>query len=154
MSDALPPAAERADGRGAREDFRPTDRVKTRAEFRQIQDRGRKIHSRCFVFAVLRRIESGEGVQSTLGTRLGITVTRKVANAVGRNRVKRVMREVFRRNRELFPSGCDIVVIAKSSAPSLGYAEALDEVRRASAPLFAASRAAPAPARGSGRARR
>lgn len=60
--------------------------------------------------------------------RIGITVTRKVGNAVQRNRVKRVVREVFRRNRERFPRGCDIVWIARDGAPDLGYDEVLSEV--------------------------
>ena len=48
--------------------------------------------------------------------RLGITVTRKVGNAVRRNRIKRLVREWFRsRQRELAP--CDLVVIAKRDFP-------------------------------------
>lgn len=133
----------------SRSDFRPTDRVKRRADFRRIQSTGRKIHTPHFVVAVLPRPEGGP-------TRLGITVTRKVAGAVGRNRVKRVMREVFRRNRELFPSACDVVVIAKEGAHTLGYAEALGEIeasRRslATAHLPRAPRAPGAQPRGRGR---
>jgi ribonuclease P protein component len=48
--------------------------------------------------------------------RLGITVTRKVGNAVRRNRIKRLVREWFRcRQQELSP--CDLVVIAKRDFP-------------------------------------
>jgi hypothetical protein len=39
---------------------------------------------------------------------------------------------VFRRNRDLFPSGCDIVFIARKGAPELGYHDVLSEVRDAS----------------------
>ncbi len=42
-------------------------------------------------------------------SRLGISVQKKTGNAVRRNRVKRLFREVFRLNRDLFPSPCDIV---------------------------------------------
>jgi len=45
--------------------------------------------------------------------RLGITVTRKVGNAVFRNRAKRVIREAFRRKRDDLPPGTDVVVIVK-----------------------------------------
>jgi ribonuclease P protein component len=49
--------------------------------------------------------------------RLGITVTRKVGNAVRRNRIKRLVREWFRRRaREL--GSCDLVIIAKRSIPA------------------------------------
>ena len=51
--------------------------------------------------------------------RLGVTVTRKVANAVGRNRLKRAVRESFRHSgRRLLPP-VDVVVIARRHAPRL-----------------------------------
>ncbi|MDX1387914.1 MAG: ribonuclease P protein component, partial [Acidobacteriota bacterium] len=42
--------------------------------------------------------------------RLGITVTRKVGGAVARNRIKRVMREIFRRHRTRLSPSLDLVV--------------------------------------------
>lgn len=108
------------------ESYRPEDRVKRRSDFRAVQSGGRKVHTPHFLVVVAPR-------EGSLRTRLGITVTKKVSSsAVGRNRVKRVVREVFRRNRELFPDGCDVVVIAKREAPSLGYGEVLEEMRAAS----------------------
>ena len=58
-----------------------------------------------------------------LPTRLGITVTRKVGKAVTRNRVKRLVREVFRRQRRHFRPGLDMVWIAKRSAAEVSFAE-------------------------------
>lgn len=83
-----------------------------------------RVHTRHFV-VVLRRREPADAP-----SRIGVTVTKRVANAVGRNRVKRLVREVFRRNRHLFPDGCDVVIIAKSDAHLLGYAEVEDELGR------------------------
>ena len=60
-----------------------------------------------------------------------MTVTKRVGNAAQRNRVKRLVREVFRRNRHMFPEGCDVVVIAKSGAPALGYEDVRAELARA-----------------------
>lgn len=64
-------------------------------------------------------------------------MTKKVGNAVERNRVKRVVREVFRTNRALFPPAHDVVFIAKKGAPSLGYDATLGEVRGAASRLKA-----------------
>ena len=47
--------------------------------------------------------------------RFGLTVSRRVGNAVTRNRVKRYLREAIRKQRKRIP-GLDIVVIAKPSA--------------------------------------
>ena len=50
------------------------------------------------------------------GARLGLAVSRKVSkSAVGRNRIKRVAREYFRRRREHLPA-VDIVVMARPAA--------------------------------------
>ena len=108
--------------------FPASHRLRRRGDFLKVQRDGARVHTPHFVVVVLRRPEGGAL------RRLGITVTKKVSGAVGRNRVKRVMREVFRQNRHLFPEGCDVVVIAKSGAPELRYAEAVAEltkVRRA-----------------------
>ncbi len=70
-------------------------------------------------------------------TRLGITVTRQVTGAVGRNRIKRVVREVFRQNRALFPHA-DIVVIAKRFCGEPDYADVRAEMISASPALHTA----------------
>jgi ribonuclease P protein component len=64
-------------------------------------------------------------------SRLGITVSARVGNAVVRNRVKRVVREIFRRRRRELTSVNDIVVIAKSGADNLTYAQAATELEQA-----------------------
>ena len=116
-------------------------RVRRHADYRVIQARGRRVHSSHYVWIVMPRS------QPLLGeARLGITITKKTApNAVARNRVKRVLREVFRKERALFPAGCDVVVVGKAGAEKLGYAEALGELRDVAAKLASA---------GSGAARR
>ena len=53
--------------------------------------------------------------------RLGLIVSRKVGGAVRRNRIKRLVREFFRQNRERLPDHRDFVVIAKRSADKLDY---------------------------------
>lgn len=62
-------------------------------------------------------------------------MTKKVGTAVQRNRIKRLVREVFRRNRELFPASHDLVFIAKRGATEIDYSSLLEEIGRASRKL-------------------
>ena len=83
--------------------FRPTERIRRRPEFQHVYARGLRIHSRYSTVFILPN-ERGIG-------RLGIAATRKLGGAVVRNRAKRLIREVFRRNK--IANGFDVVVIPK-----------------------------------------
>ncbi len=90
-------------------------RLRRRRELLAVQQRGRKLYA-------------GEVLVLALETggdepRIGITVSSKVANAVGRNRVKRWVREAFRAARTELPA-VDLVVIARRGAPEMGLAGA------------------------------
>lgn len=47
-------------------------------------------------------------------SRLGITTTRKLGNAVIRNRARRLVREAYRTHRERLPTGWDLVVVVRA----------------------------------------
>ncbi|MGQ9745824.1 MAG: ribonuclease P protein component [Dissulfurimicrobium sp.] len=48
---------------------------------------------------------------SIASTRMGISIGKAYGNAVERNRTKRLIREFFRRNKDVFPAGLDMVFI-------------------------------------------
>jgi ribonuclease P protein component len=83
--------------------FRPGERIRTRAEYQRIYQTGRRVHGRyCTLFVLANR--------QTVG-RLGIAATKKLGGSVERNRAKRLIREVFRRNK--VAPGFDVVVVPK-----------------------------------------
>ena len=83
--------------------FRRDERIRRRADFQHVYEHGARIHSRfATVFVLANKLEVG---------RLGIAATRKLGGAVVRNRAKRLIREVFRRNK--IASGFDVVVVPK-----------------------------------------
>jgi len=63
--------------------------------------------------------------------RVGFTVSKRVGTAVKRNRIKRLLREIYRRNKEIFPPGHDIVLIARKQDQDVCYGMLLKEVRGA-----------------------
>lgn len=99
----------------------PQRRVQSRRDFLRIQQSGEKFRSKFFLVAVSPRCSAAAGAVVD-DSRIGITVTTKVhKRAVMRNRLKRRLREVFRRYRARFERGCDVVVIALNGAVDLDY---------------------------------
>lgn len=94
-------------------------RIVRSSDYKALYRSGRKISSERFVL-FSRRNRVGYH-------RLGITVSRKVGGAVVRNRVKRLLREIFRRSAGEIPNQYDIVVNAKSGCAGASYFELRSE---------------------------
>ena len=95
------------------ETYPKTARLLRRRDFLAVQRRGVRIHGR-YLVAILSR-------SSAATFRLGITASKKVGNAVERNRVKRLLRENFRRRFRDWPDGYDMVLIARKSATTASF---------------------------------
>ena len=84
-------------------------RLRKRADYMAVQTDGIKVHGR-HVLAIARK-----RLDPVLPGRVGLTVTKKVGNAVVRNRIRRLLREWLRQHGWV-PTGWDMVLIAKDSA--------------------------------------
>lgn len=94
-------------------------RIKRTADFEAVRASGWKNSSRHF-FLQIDATPASAGFERR---RLGVIASRRVGNAVVRNRCKRLMREVFRRRQELLPAHCDVVMVARSECAEAGYSE-------------------------------
>ena len=101
----------------SRQGFPPSCRLRTSREYSQLWRQGRRCHT-----AQLLVIAA----PGSTGGRLGISVGRKVGNAVCRNRIKRWLREYFRLHRVKFNSVTDLSVVVKPGAAQLDHA-AIDQ---------------------------
>ena len=97
-------------------------RIKTSAEFKQVFDFGSKVVRAPFVVFLKKNHKKH--------TRLGLVVSKKIGNAVVRNKIKRRLREVFRDviNKKclLNHEGFDVVVIARNRAKKSTYTQLHD----------------------------
>jgi len=64
-------------------------------------------------------------------SRLGVTASRKIGGAPARNRIRRLVREFFRRHRLELEPPRDVLVIARPGAASIRYADVDHELTRA-----------------------
>jgi ribonuclease P protein component len=104
---------ERSPANGSR--FSAADRLHQSVEFLTLQRRGVRHQTPHFVLYAGRLGDGGSE-----RARLGITVSRRIGNAVVRNRIKRHIRECFRlKLREQMPAGTALVVIARAGAGEL-----------------------------------
>jgi ribonuclease P protein component len=104
------------------ERLRRTDRLLLSRDFQRVARQGRRIASRDLVLLIAPARHSGQAHAGPVH-RLGVTASRKVGPAVVRTRVKRGIREWFRRSRQELGEDVDVVVIARSGAARLAGAE-------------------------------
>ena len=88
--------------------LRPSERLRRAQEYQHVFQAGTKFVSPLFVVYILPSSESF--------SRLGMAVSKRVGKAVARNRVKRLIRELFRRHKHFFKSPCDVVFVARQRA--------------------------------------
>lgn len=93
------------------------ERLHTTADFNKVLKCGRKLKTTFVNIYVFNREDHNEI------RRLGLITSRKVGNAVHRNRAKRRLREIFRTNKHKLTSGLDIIFILKPQINSIGYSE-------------------------------
>ena len=106
--------------------------LKKNRDFQFVYHNGRSFANRYLVLYVLERNKSSKddpdhpenaGMYEDPGSRLGISVSKKVGNSVVRHRLTRLIRESYRLNEDKFVGGLDLIVIARPGAKGRNFFE-------------------------------
>ena len=92
-----------------------SESLKKNRDFQNVYRKGKSYANRFLVMYVLEN--------HTERNRIGISVSKKVGNSVIRHHLTRLIRESYRLREDMFHSGWDIVVIARSTARDITYHE-------------------------------
>ncbi|MBM3866159.1 MAG: ribonuclease P protein component [Verrucomicrobia bacterium] len=97
--------------------FCPKQHLRRPGEIRAVRERGRRLDGRAFTLWW----KPGSGAPTA---RVCVVASRAaVGSAVVRNRAKRRLREVFRRQQAGAPAGCDLLLIARRAATTVPWPE-------------------------------
>jgi ribonuclease P protein component len=91
-------------------------RIKKNGEFQEVFQKGSSTANRQFVIYVL-----DQPAQASF--RIGLSVSKKIGNAVIRNRVKRLIRQVMFEYKDYIKDGKDLVIIARKPTAEMDYYE-------------------------------
>lgn len=101
---------------GAGEKMIKKQRIKKNAEFQTIFKKGKSFANRQFVVYCLLKEEQDY-------YRVGLSVSKKVGNAVVRNRIKRYIRQTFLEIHDQVSPNMDYIIIARNPAAKLDFHE-------------------------------
>ena len=97
-----------------------SESLKKNDDFRTVYKKGKSFANKYLVMYVMaNNIEKNNRNIN----RLGISISKKVGNSVVRHHFCRLVRESYRLHEEMFNSGLDIVVVARTGAKDCKYSE-------------------------------
>ena len=102
--------------------------LKKNSEYKKVYNSRRSAANKFFVIFTIKN--------SLMYSRFGFSVGKKVGNAVVRNRVRRVLKEVCRLNTEMFPIGYDYVILARKDAVTQNYQQNINHFGKIILKLF------------------
>jgi ribonuclease P protein component len=91
-------------------------RLAKREDFNKVYRAGKSAANRQFVLYYLPRPDNGP-------FRLGVSVSKKLGNAVVRNRLRRMMKEIVRAHEQKVTGEIDFILIARKPVAEMDYAE-------------------------------
>lgn len=94
-------------------------RIRKKKDFLVLYKKGHRYKSRYFSLIY--------SINALPYSRVGVVASRKVGGAVVRNKAKRRMRDLFRRNRDVLETPVDVLIVAMPEMARATWAELRDE---------------------------
>ncbi len=92
-----------------------SERLKRGSQFRHAYEHGRKFIGKLVVLYVVDGLPGGPGAAGQAPRAVGVVTSRKVGNAVTRNRARRLLREAYRLNKQKLNDNLQMVMVARSA---------------------------------------
>lgn len=89
-------------------------RLKKNADFSRVFQKGKSVANRQFVLYILPK-------EGQAHFHIGLSVSKRIGNAVTRNRIKRIMRELFMQLEEDLHAHYDYVLIARKPTAEMDF---------------------------------
>lgn len=87
--------------------------IKKNSDFQNVYKNGRSYANKLLVMYILKNDKEENFI--------GISVSKKVGNSIVRHHITRLIREIFRLNKDLIETGLDIVIVARPAAKQETY---------------------------------
>lgn len=115
-------SSNKQDGAEKKFSLAKSERLLKSQDFATVRKDGKRFHTRSFTVFIQ---------PNALGKRrLGLSVSARVADSPGRNRIKRLLREFFRLSKDAFPDFSDILISVKTVDNIKGYRDLEEEFRK------------------------
>lgn len=96
------------------------NRLKKKINFARIEIDGKMIQSKSFGMGIYDRSKDFDGEGNNSESHFGFIISTKISKkAVVRNRIKRIISEVIRKNLKKIKKGMDVVFLVKPSAAKI-----------------------------------
>lgn len=95
------------------ESLGPQERIRKKKDFLCLYTKGRRHRGRYFIFIYI-----SNGLSFS---RMAVVVSKKFGSAVKRNRIKRQLRALFRKNKQLIKIPADIIIIPKRETHEISW---------------------------------
>lgn len=89
-------------------------RLRSNKDFKRVYKRGKRTWNHMFTIYFFKHKDSKH-------SRVGITVTKKLGNAVQRNKIKRRLKEIIRHHWTCIPGGYDVIIVPKPKTTKSSY---------------------------------